>query len=700
MKEQRKLAAIMFTDIVGYSALMTKDEKVALQILGKNRELQKVSLRKYHGEFIKEIGDGTLSIFQSSWDAIRCAIELQNTLNEEAYFQLRIGIHIGDIVISEKDVFGDGVNVASRIQALCEPGGILISEKVYDDIRNKPGIKVDCLGEKMLKNIDEPVKIYAISAECFKRVSEQHSAKDIQPKQGKGWLRTGLGVLTPNRTIGIAAVIILAIIITGGYFIFCKKQGTSPFDKEGSALKDNRQVWTNSIAVLPFTNLSPEKDQEYFCDGMVEELINVLSHIPELKVVARTSAFSFKGKEVDIRDIGEKLNVRNILEGSVRKSGNQLRISAQLIDVSDGYHLWSNTYDRELKDVFVIQDEISLAIVDALKTKLLPGDKIEKQQTENTEAYQLYLKGRFFWNKRTATDLQKAIGYFSQAIEKDPEYAMAYTGLASTYVLLPEYAALSSSESYRKADSAAKKALELDPALAEPHSVLGIIKQDYEWDWTGAEIEYKKAIEINPNYPTAHHWYTIYLYLLGRSDEALSEINRALELDPLSPIINVNLGDVLFFMRQYDKAIDQYHKTLELDPDFAPAHLPLGYIYTLHGKFDEAITEFKKMRTIVGNNPYGLSLLGFAYARSGDKDNALKALHDLFDFMEQGYTVAFDIAIIYYGLGYRDHMFEWFEKSYQERDFRLTRMKIEPIYDDLRSDSRTIALLRKMGLGK
>ncbi len=698
VKEQRRLAAIMFTDIVGYSALMSKDEEGSLQILSKNRELQKATLSRHNGEFIKEIGDGTLSIFQSSWDAVRCAMELQSTLHRTACFQLRIGIHQGDIVITEKDVFGDGVNIASRIQALCEPGGILISATVYHDVRNKTGITADCLGEKILKNIDEPVKIYSISTECIQKIPEQ-SSKESQSRQGNIGLRTSQGIWSRKRATGVAAILILAIILTGGYFIVSKKQGTPTRDEESSALIDSGQVWTNSIAVLPFTDLSPDKDQEYFCDGMAEELINVFTNVPDLKVVARTSAFSFKGKEVDIRDIGEKLNVKTILEGSVRKSGNQLRISAQLIDVENGYHMWSQTYDRELKDVFTIQDEISSAIVSALKAKLLPGEKIEKKQTGNAEAYQSYLKGRFFWNKRTATDLQKAIDYFKQATEKDSYYAMAYAGLASTYVVLPEYASQSPGDSYPLADNAAKKALELDPTLAEPHAVLGTINTDYEWNWKEAEREYRTAIELNPNYPTAHHWYSLHLMKFGRFDEALSEINMALVLDPLSPIINVNVGYVLYHMRQYDKAIDQYHKTLELDPDFAGAYIPLGVVYLCQGKFDDAIAELKKVRTIVGSHPFGLPELGFAYARSGDKNNALQALQDLFTFREEGYAVTFGIAMVYYGLHERDKMYEWLEKSYQERDFLLSYM-IEPFWDEIRSDPEFIALLRKMGLEK
>ncbi len=703
MKEQRKLAAIIFTDIVGYSGMMSKDEKLAMSVLLKNRNVQKDAIKKFNGEFIKEIGDGTLSIFQSSWDAVSCAIDIQKIISSEFSFQLRIGIHIGDIIISESDVFGDGVNIASRIQALCEPGGICISQRVYEDIKNKSGIKVDCVGEKLLKNIDQPVSIYAIAAECIQNILVQQRSDEETHSQSGEIKRNAKKVPSVRKLyIGISTAIVTIIILIAGYFLFPKKTALnkSLSNTEGSFKRKAKAIWTNSIAVLPFTDLSPDKDQEYFCDGISEELINVMTQIPELKVVARTSAFSFKGKEIDIRDIGEKLNVKTILEGSVRKSGNQLRISAQLIDVNNGYHLWSQTYNRELKDVFTIQNEIALTIVAALKTNLLLNEKeqIEKKSTENTEAYQLYLKGRFYWNKRTADDIQKAIDYFTQAIEKDSAYAMAYAGLAASYILLPEYAAISSEDIFAKAIIAVKKALELDPTLAEPHAVLGIIKTEYEWDWTGAELEYKKAIELNPNYPTAHHWYNIYLRNFGRLDEAYREVKLALERDPLSPIINVNLGDVLYIMRQYDKAIEQYLKTIELDPDFASAYSPLGVVYALQGKFDNAIAELRKVQTIIRNTPYSLSRLGFAYARSGDKSQALQILDDLFTFREQGYKVAFDIAIVYYGLDDRAKTFEWLEKSLPERDFRLPRMKTEPFWDGIRSDMRFIALLKKMGM--
>jgi len=296
--------------------------------------------------------------------------------------------------------------------------------------------------------------------------------------------------------------------------------------------------------------------------------------------------------------------------------------------------------------------------------------------------------------------LQTAIGYFNQAIEKDPNYALAYAGLASTYVILPEYSGLPPKEIMPKAEASARKALELDAKLAEAYAVLGLIKTNYDWDWAGAESEFKRAIELDPSYPTAHHWYSMLLSDLGRLDEALSEIKRAQELDPLSLVINKVVGLFLYYMRQYNKAIDRLKKTLELDPNFPGAHYDLGYVYEAQGKFDEAIAELKKARTIVGSGPYGLSDLGHAYARAGKKSEALKILNELFEFSKQGYSVSFDIGFVYYGLGDKEKSFEWFEKAYQERSDWLVYLKVDPLWDGLRSDPRFVALMKKMGLEK
>ncbi len=323
---------------------------------------------------------------------------------------------------------------------------------------------------------------------------------------------------------------------------------------------------TPSIAVLPFVNISADAENEYFCDGLAEELLNALAKIEALRVAARTSAFSFKGKETDVREIGRKLNVSVVLEGSVRKSGNRLRITAQLINVTDGYHLWSERYDRQIEDLFEIQDEVTLAVVDALKLKLLSSEKASllKQRTENTEAYQLYLKGRYYWHQRTEEAVKKGIECFEQAIDIDPNYALAYAGLADSYSLLglSEYSALSPTEAFPKAKQASVKALEIDNTVAKAHVSLAFGRMYFDWDFQRAESEYQQAIELNPSYATAHHFRALNLMATGQTDLAIAEMNKAQALEPLSLIINTNLGWMLYFARQYDQAIEQYQKTL------------------------------------------------------------------------------------------------------------------------------------------
>jgi len=701
----RKLAAIMFTDIVGYSALMSRDESEALRILENNRELHTSVLRQFNGEFVKEVGDGTLSIFQSSWDAVGCALEIQQSLSRSTAYRLRIGIHIGDVVFSDKDVFGDGVNIASRIQDLCEPGSVCISERVHEDIKNKAGIKATCIGLKALKNIEQPVNIYSIDKECaeslmkIRKPPREFIQKTREERQG-----SSRSSLRRKAIPGITVVILIALILTIIYLFFHQKPWLQRIlsGTEEAANIDGESAWANSIAVLPFIDLSPAKDQEYFCDGMSEELINVMTNIPGLKVVARTSAFSFKGKGMDVREIGRKLKVKTILEGSVRKADEQLRISAQLVNVKNGYHLWSKNYDRELKDVFTIQDEIASEIVASLKTKLQPEERemIVKKPTKNTEAYQLYLKGRFYWNKRTEEDLQKAIGYFRQAIGMDAGFATAWAALASAYVLLPEYSGLPSKEYNEKARQAAEEALELDHTLAEPHAALGLIKIHTEYDWDGAERELLHAIELNPNSPTAHHWYSFYLRFQGKLDEALAESKLALELDPLSLVIGSNLGWIYYFMRQYDRAKDQFRKTMELDPEFHPAYNGLAEVLAYQGKYEEALAVLGKAGAGGKTDLYGRTLEGFMYARTGRKKEALEVVGEFTAVMQQGRMVSLAIAAVYGGLEDWDKTFAWLDKAYENREVGLTDLKISPSWEKLRKDPRYALLMKKMGLEK
>jgi serine/threonine protein kinase/lipoprotein NlpI len=457
-----------------------------------------------------------------------------------------------------------------------------------------------------------------------------------------------------------------------------------------------------SIAVLPFVDMSPDKNQEYFCDGMAEEIINALTQVEGLRVVARTSAFSFRGKEMDIREIGRKLNVEKVLEGSVRKAGNRLRITVQLVNVSDGYHLWSERYDREMEDVFTIQDEISLAIVDRLKVKLLKEEKAKlvKRYTDDPEAYSLYLKGRYFWNRRYEGGLQKAVECFHQAIDKDPLYALAYAGIADCYNQFGLWSFLHPKEAYAKAKVACAKALEIDDTLAEAYASLGWIKTFYDWDWAEAEKAFKLALKLNPNYAVAHVFYGLYLGIMGNGVEAIAEEKKGVELDPLCLFMNAVLGFSLYGWREYDEAIEQLLKTLEMDPNFAVAHFFLGLSYAGKQRWKESIVSLQEFVNLWPGSPVAVGYLGFAYGMSGQEDEALKMLDQLEELSKRRYVSSLYKALIYLGLGKKDQAFEYLDKAYDERESWMVSLKTVPFMDTLRSDPRYETLIKKMGLEK
>jgi len=426
-----------------------------------------------------------------------------------------------------------------------------------------------------------------------------------------------------------------------------------------------------SIAILPFEDLSENKDQSYFCDGLADELINRLTNIESLRIPARTSSFSFKGKELGIQEIGKELNVEMVLEGSLRKAGNKLRITAQLVNVSDGFPIWSEKYERDEGDIFLLQDEISLAIVDRLKVKLLgeEKEKIVKRHTENLEAYNLYLQGRYFWNKRTPEGLKKSVDYFEQAIKKDPGYALAYAGLADSYITIGDWNLLPSKEVFPKARAAVLKALEMDDELAEAHNALAAIKKYYDWDWPGAEKEHKRAIELNPNYPTAHQWYAEFLFAMARFDEAIAESKRAQELDPLSPIIFYSGGAAFYFSRQYDKAIEQFKKALNLDPAFPNAHGYIGLCYLQKGMVKDAIAELQEDMISEGIGPEIIAEAQNVYATSGIKGAFQMYLDYQMMISEQAYVDPLRIAELHAFLDEKDQAFEWLEKAYEQQLF-------------------------------
>jgi serine/threonine protein kinase/Tfp pilus assembly protein PilF len=456
-----------------------------------------------------------------------------------------------------------------------------------------------------------------------------------------------------------------------------------------------------SVAVLPFADLSPGKDQEYFCDGLAEELINSLTKISDLRVVARTSAFSFREKDLDVREIGRKLDVETILEGSVRKAGNRVRITAQLINVADGYHAWSEKYDRDMEDIFAIQDEISLAIVDNLKVKILGREKVKlvKRYTDNLEAYKLYLKGRYFWNKRYEIGVKKGLEYFQRAIEKDKNYALAYSGLADCYLILSWYGGIPQEEAYQKAMEAAMKALEIDDMLGEAHTSIACIKLLADWDWTSSDKEFKRAIELNPNYTTAHHWRSFNLFFRARFDEAIEEMKQALELDPFSLIINCDLGWVYYYSRQYDHAIEALQKTLEMDPNYVSAHSFLGRVYLQKAMYKEALAEFKKEKEPSKGWMQNVeTLFAIAYLKMGQIKEAKQILDDMIARAKQEYVSPYYIALLSFSLSENDLGFEWLDKAYKERDHWLLYLKVEPLFDSIRSDPKFTKLLKNIGL--
>ncbi len=495
-------------------------------------------------------------------------------------------------------------------------------------------------------------------------------------------------VLAKKLPFLFGGIAILAVLVVAAFFVF-KEKLPNAAEKE-------------SIAVLPFVNMSAEAENEYFSDGMTEEIINALTKVGGLAVVARTSVFQFKGKTYDIRKFGEQLNVSTILEGSVRKSGEKLRITAQLINVANGYHLWSEVFEvREMNDIFVVQDEIAREIVSKLKVELGGGSgaPLVKASTENREAYDLYLRGRFFWNDRGRENLSKAIDYFERAIALDSSFAAAYAGLADTYGLLHQ-SRDNSPHAYQKAKWAATKALELDSTLAEAHAALGVVQSMFEWNWLEVENAYKRAIALNPGYASAHQWYAAALIHLGRPREAIAEARKALELDPLALPKNMMLIQVYRNARQYDQALDQCRKTLELYPANVNAQWGMGMVYVHESRYDEGIAWLRQSLENSTNRPALLVAgLGYALAVSGKRAEAETVLNELLSQSDQKAVSPCFLAWIYAGLGQQEQALVMLEKAYNEYDYRLLYIKVDPMFDNLRSHQRFDQLLKRMGFG-
>ncbi len=484
-----------------------------------------------------------------------------------------------------------------------------------------------------------------------------------------------------------------------------RASAASPEKSSSRALPSGRRRRSrkaiDSLAILPLFNVSADKNTEYFSDGITESIINNLSQLPRLRVMARSTVFRYRGEEVDPQEVGRELGVRAVMTGRVLHLDDNLIIKAELVDANDGAHLWGEQYNRKMVDAFSVQQEISREISEKLRFKLTGEEqkRLTRRSTENPQAYQFYLKGRYCWNKRTPEGFKKAIEHFEEAIEIDHLYAAAYAGLADSYNMLGTYSALAPREAFPRAKAAATRALEIDDTLAEAHTSLAYVENSYDWDWTGAEFEFKRAIELNPSYATAHYWYAItHLAAMGRLNDAKAELTQAKELDPLSLIIGTNLGWLSYFARQYDRAIEQYEKTIELDANFGVAYYKLGQAYERKGLPEEAIVQYRKALYLSINSPGIMSALGHACAQAGKPEEARHVLDELKEMAKQRYVSPYFIAEVYRGLGELDQTFEWLEKAVADRSDWLVWIGVEPAFDDLRSDPRFVNLLQRIGL--
>ena len=454
-----------------------------------------------------------------------------------------------------------------------------------------------------------------------------------------------------------------------------------------------------SVAVLPFTDLSPEADQEYFANGLAEELISALTKIRGLRVIARSSAFSLRGEDTEPSEIGARLKVNALIRGSVRKAGERLRVTIQLVETSEGRLLWSERYDGEMDDVFSIQDQLTASVIDHLSADLagVPA-QLTSGRTTDVDAYHFYLRGRHLWNKRTPADLRDSLHYFEEAISRDQKYALAYSGLADSYNLLGYYSILAPKESFPQAHHAARQALEIDDTLAEAHCSLAFVMLLHDWDWSGAEREFRRTLELNPGYATAHHWFAECLTLTGRQDEAVTRAAAALELDPLSPIINVLVGWVYYYARRYDEAVEALEAALRIDPDFAPAEFWLGLTYEQKGRLEEARTAFDRAISHADRSPMLLAALARLLAEQGETTQADALLEELRTAAQASYVPAYYMAAVYSGYGKREQALEWLETSLRDRESWMVFLNVDPIWDPYRQEERFEALVQSVGL--
>ena len=639
-KKERKLAAIMFTDIVEYTALMQDDEKIAATARARHRSVFQQQHNLHQGEIIQYYGDGTLSVFKSAIEAVNCAIKIQRLLQDGDIVPLRIGIHLGDIVFDQTEVYGDGVNFASRIESLGSAGSILLSEKINDELKNQTTISSVSLGHYKLKNITKPAEVFAISNEGIKIPS----LTDISHKQ----------------------------IISN-----------------------------NTIAVLPFVNFSDSKENEYFSDGITEEIINALAKIKNLKVTSRTSSFFFKGKNIPITEIGKKLGVTTILEGSVRVSNNSIRITAQLIQAEEDYHSWSETWDRNLENIFEIQDEISLIIADKLREHfghLEINDTLITKPTENINAYGHCLKAKYYENKWNSEDVKTAISFYEKALNLDSKYADAHLGLANCYSFLGTTAFIPFNEAWQKTTLHTNEALSLNGQSSGIHYLLSNQAFFTECDYAKSLIEIKKAIEINPNNAEAQQFISFLYILAGTKEKAQIHLDIALSINPLSEETHFFAAYFHYMIEDYTQSLEMLNHCLSTNDKNLPAHAVKSICLLKLGRYDEAIGYFDNIPTEVIIEGDKTGVIGLAYAFKKDTINARIYLQKLITLSKKdnGFTADSYLYAMYVALGEFDKAFEWVSAAIQNNSTLLLLRYSDPLVYAIKKDIRYEAFHREI----
>ena len=639
MEATRQLAAIMFTDMEGYTALMQKNEQVAIERRNRHREVFEKTMADHGGKIIQYYGDGTLSIFTSAIHAVNAGVAMQLLFRKAPQVPLRIGIHIGDITIDDSGVYGDGVNIASRIESFAIAGSVFISDKVFDEIKNQPMINTISMGLFNLKNVSRPVEVIAIANE---------------------------GLAVPQ-----------------------------PIDLKGKTSEPK-----NNLAVLPFVNMSNDPDNEYFSDGIAEELINTLSKIDGLQLTCRTSSFSFKGKNQDVREIGKALNVNKILEGSVRKAGNRVRITAELVNTADGYHLWSETFDRNLNDIFELQDEIAGIICNRMREQMVSKITDTSEPSQNIEAYQLYLKGLFFFNKGTPHDYYKAIQLFDDALELDSSFANAHAMIASCYAALTSIGNVNPAAVMEKVRTASRNAIRLNSQLPQSYLSMAMLQMYFEFQFDEAFNNINKAFLISPNSSDAHYVASHYYIIINDKKRMVEEAELALRSDPLSLMKNNQLGEALLSAHRPEDAEKQLLKTLEIDPRWRTPLRNLGFVYIGTGDYHKSLDCFDRIRREVNQPGKGITGYIAALALLGRKEEAYGWLDQLLQRAEKetDITLQGDIGICFTMLDEPDKAFYYLNLAYEKRVGTIFFGLRYPLNKFLKKDERFWQLLERMGL--